>query len=211
MTRGLSQLFSMKNLVRGTCVIAFIAYVFSVAFFLRYITSQNVPEVVAIKPGKSVAVIKQPIAPEQGIPLRLSIPSIQVDAAVTPVGLTSDGAMDIKKNPSEVAWYNLGPRPGSVGSAVIAGHYGWENGRGSVFNELHTLKAGDIISTQDDKAAIVSFKVREIQSFDPNADATSIFRSDDGRAHLNLITCEGIWSSPLQTYSQRLVVFSDKI
>jgi LPXTG-site transpeptidase (sortase) family protein len=181
-----------------------------VAFFLRYITSQNV-STVAIKPGKSIAKIEQPITPEQGAPLRLSVPGINVDAAVMSVGLTSDGAMDIKKDPSEVAWYNLGPRPGSVGSAVIAGHYGWENGKGSVFNELHTLKSGDVIFVQDDKGGVASFKVRESRSYDPNADATSIFRSDDGKSHLNLITCEGMWNSPLQTYSQRLVVFSDKV
>jgi LPXTG-site transpeptidase (sortase) family protein len=181
-----------------------------VAFFLRYITSQNVPAV-AIKPGKSIAKIEQPTVPDQGVPLRLSVPGINVDAAVMSVGLTSDGAMDIKKDPSEVAWYNLGPRPGSVGSAVIAGHYGWENGKGSVFNELHTLKSGDVIFVQDDKGGVASFKVRESRSYDPNADATSIFRSGDGKSHLNLITCEGMWNSPLQTYSQRLVVFSDKI
>ena len=47
--------------------------------------------------------------------------------AVEDVGLTPGGAMDVPKGPSDVAWFDLGPRPGEVGSAVIAGHEGWKD------------------------------------------------------------------------------------
>jgi hypothetical protein len=52
--------------------------------------------------------------------------------------------------------------------------------------------------------------VREIQRYDPNADASSVFSSNDGKSHLNLITCEGIWDEVSQSYPQRLVIFTDK-
>ncbi|HSW91920.1 MAG TPA: class F sortase [Candidatus Saccharimonadales bacterium] len=145
-----------------------------------------------------------------GVPIRLNIPSIDVATTIDSVGATAEGAMDIKKDPTTVAWYNLGARPGDEGSAVIAGHYGWDNGRGSVFNELHTLKQGDEIIVIDDKGVEVSFIVRESRSYDPAADAKVVFRSGDGKAHLNLVTCEGVWSGSQQTYSERLVVFTDK-
>jgi len=32
--------------------------------------------------------------------------------------------MDLPKERANVAWFNLGPRPGENDSAVIAGHYG---------------------------------------------------------------------------------------
>src|SRR4051812_46125172 len=45
-------------------------------------------------------------------PVQLKIDSINVNATVNPVGLTSAGNMDIDENPTQVAWYKLGPKPG---------------------------------------------------------------------------------------------------
>jgi len=146
-----------------------------------------------------------------GSPTRISIPDIGVDAAFEFVGLTDDGAMDVPKNPAAVAWFSPGPRPGEVGSAVVAGHYGpWKDGRKSVFDKLHTLQKGDSIYVTDTKGEIIVFVVREIRTYDPYADATDVFFSSDGKAHLNLVTCEGVWDEAIQGYSKRLVVFADK-
>jgi LPXTG-site transpeptidase (sortase) family protein len=119
--------------------------------------------------------------------------------------------MGTPDGPDTVAWYQRGPRPGEIGSAVVAGHFGtWEDGRGSVFDNLHQLKAGDRVFVQDEAGERISFVVRESRRFDPEADATDVFTSDDGKAHLNLITCEGDWSESAQSYSRRLVVFTDR-
>lgn len=143
------------------------------------------------------------------VPIQLKITSIGVDTTIKPVGLTIDGDMAIDESIDTVAWYQLGPKPGEKASAVIAGHYGWKDGQASVFNKLHTLKAGDRVITFDEKRTETQFIVREIRSYDPSADATEVFRSTDGKAHLNLITCIGAWNGSLQTYSERLVVFTD--
>jgi hypothetical protein len=60
--------------------------------------------------------------PAVGLPVRLRIPAIAVDAAVEHVGLTPDGAMDVPASYADVAWYTLGPKPGEPGNAAIAGH-----------------------------------------------------------------------------------------
>ncbi|MDO8524443.1 MAG: class F sortase [bacterium] len=146
-----------------------------------------------------------------GEPTRLKIPKINVDAFIEYVGVTSAGAMDISENQDSVAWFKLGPRPGEKGSAVIAGHYGIKNKKGSVFDGLYKLRKGDKIYIKDDKGATISFVVRKSQRYDPNADASDVFISNDGKAHLNLITCEGVWNALFKTYSKRLVVFTDKI
>ena len=57
-----------------------------------------------------------------GLPIRLKIPSIKVDAAIEYVGIAPDGNMDVPKGPDNVAWFEPGTRPGDVGSAVLAGH-----------------------------------------------------------------------------------------
>jgi sortase A len=59
--------------------------------------------------------------------VRLQIPSIKVDAAIQYVGLTGSGSMEVPQGRADVAWYKFGPRPGDLGSAVIAGHRGRPN------------------------------------------------------------------------------------
>ncbi len=143
------------------------------------------------------------------LPVRLIIPSIKLDAVVAYAGLKSDGTMDIDNNPDRVAWYKFGTRPGNEGSAVIAGHYGWTGLHGSVFNDLHLLQKGDKVSVIDQHDKLVTFIVTKSEKYDPSADATAIFQSYDGKAHLNLITCDGEWVADEDTYSDRLVVFTE--
>jgi LPXTG-site transpeptidase (sortase) family protein len=117
--------------------------------------------------------------------------------------------MDIDEDIAKTAWYKLGPKPGEKGSAVIAGHYGRKDGQESVFSNLHSLQRGDTVSVYDDKGVGLDFIVKEIRKYNFDADATEVFRSSDGKAHLNLITCDGPWNNALRTYSDRLVVFTD--
>lgn len=145
-----------------------------------------------------------------GLPLRLKIPEIGVDAVIEYVGLTADGEMDIPKNPTDVAWFSLGSRPGENGSAVISGHYGWKNDISSVFDDLHKLREGDEVYIEDENGATVTFVVRGARKYDPEADASEVFGSSDGKAHLNLVTCEGTWNEAEKSYSSRLAVFTDK-
>jgi len=151
------------------------------------------------------------VIPIFGQPVKLTIPTINVMAEVEFVGVTSDGSMDIPKGPANVAWYYLGPRPGEVGSAVISGHYGWKNNIPAVFDNLSKLKKGDQIYIEDEKGEIITFIVRESVVYGENDDAVSVFTSDDGKAHLNLVTCQGVWNKDKKSYSERLVVFTDEM
>lgn len=145
------------------------------------------------------------------VPAQLKIPKIKVDTATVHVGMNAQGDMDIDENPKQAAWYKLGAKPGEEGSAVIAGHYGWKNGVPSVFNDLHTLVAGDKISTVGEDGEMLTFVVTRLATYAPDQNAVEVFRSDDGKAHLNLVTCQGSWNNSLSTYSERLVVFSDLV
>lgn len=145
-------------------------------------------------------------------PIRLKIPKIKVNTTLEHVGLTSEGAMDIPKSPDKAAWFNLGPRPGEIGSAVIDGHYGvWKNGKKTVFNNLNKLRKGDKVYTIDEKGSVITFVVRESKSYNSEMDADDVFISGDGKSHLNLITCEGVWNKVTQSYPRRLVIFTDKV
>lgn len=145
-----------------------------------------------------------------GLPVRLRIPNINIDARVEHVSFAQNQAMDTPKNTDNVAWFMLGPKPGEVGSAVMDGHYGWKNGKPVVFDALYTLQVGDRVFVVSDIGVTSSFIVREVKTYDQNADTHDIFYSSDGKSHLNLITCNGAWNKNSKTYSKRLVVFTDK-
>lgn len=152
-------------------------------------------------------------APEEvkyGLPIRLIIPTVNVDSSIEYVGVASDGTMEVTNSPINVAWFKFGPRPGENGSSVIAGHYGWKNGISAVFDNLHEIQKGDKLYIEDDNGVTVTFVVREVRSYDPKADASNVFGSSDGKAHLNLVTCDGPWNRTLKSRPSRIVVFTDK-
>lgn len=151
----------------------------------------------------------QSVVYEAGIPVRIKIPKLNVDAKIESVGLTSSKSMDIPKKPENAGWFNLGAKPGEKGSAVIAGHYGWRDGIPAIFDNLSTLAIDDIVYIEDDKGGIIPFVVRKIKTYNKNENAVEVFNSNDETPHLNLITCSGIWDKDANTNSSRLVVFLD--
>ncbi len=141
---------------------------------------------------------------------RLKIPKIGVDAQIESMGFTQSGDMESPNGPQYVGWYKFGARPGEKGSAVIDGHYGrWINGEASVFDNLNQLSKDDNLYITDQKGQTTTFTVRASHTYKPNDNDTNVFISNDGKAHLNLITCEGVWNEVQKTYSNRLVVFAD--
>ena len=183
--------------------------------FLFYFTTQSLSQTNSVpltaSSSSSQQIVNSDLTTGQvGLLTRLKIPSIKVDAPVEYVGLTSDGAMDVPKDAVNVGWFNLGRRPGENGSAVIAGHFGTINNVPQVFNNLHKLRKDDKIYIEDDKGVNIIFVVREIQRYGKDDDSSGIFGSSDGKAHLNLITCAGVWNKAEKTFSERLVVFTHK-
>ncbi len=146
-----------------------------------------------------------------GIPVRIKIPRVSLNAAVEQVALAADGSMNVPRRPKDAAWYALGPRPGETGSAVIAGHVNWLYGATAAFANLKKTKPGDTILVQDDKGVVTTFVVRDIRQYDAGADTTDVFGSSDGGSHLNLVTCVvGVWDKRAKQYNKRLVVFADR-
>lgn len=89
------------------------------------------------------------------------------------------------------------------------GHFGAVDGKPAVFDSLHTLQKGDLLYVEDSNSGTHTFIVRETRLFQPDEDASMVFRSNDNKAHLNLITCQGKWDNRKKSYSARLVVFTD--
>lgn len=164
-------------------------------------------------PSPNVLESKLPIGQVAGLtspdlPVRLIIPSINVDAPIQFVGVNSAGEMATPSSAFEVGWYKLGPIPGEAGNAVIAGHLDDKDGNPGVFSNLSKLKKGDRLYIENNQDELIKFLVRESRFLKPGYN-DEVFISSDS-AHLNLVTCGGIWDKNNKNYSERLIVFADK-
>lgn len=144
----------------------------------------------------------------QGNPTRFLVPKLGIDTAIESVGMDNQGRMDVPKDDFNVAWYNLGFKPGEHGSAVIAGHFDTPTGAPAIFYELEKLENGDEVIVQYEDEREYRFTVVDEQQFAfDQVPLEEIFNSTD-RPRLNLITCDGAFDPNSQNYSQRLVVYA---
>lgn len=142
--------------------------------------------------------------------MNIIISKIKVNSAVESVGVTLGGNMDVPLNTNDVGWFNKGVVPGEIGSAVIDGHSGLSKKRPAVFDNLNKLKKGNIVTIKNEKGESINFVVQKTKVYNSNANTKEVFVSNDGKAHLNLITCAGSWNKKLGTHNKRLVVFTEK-
>ena len=136
-------------------------------------------------------------------PSQLSIPSVSINAPIVQVGINAMGEMDVPDGRTKnVGWYKYGTVPGDIGSAVIDAHVY------AAFNKLRYLKVGGDIYVTTDAGKTLHFKVTDSRVYTLNeVPLQQLFNQNDGR-HLNLITCAGKFSSALNTYDHRLIVYA---
>lgn len=192
-------------------VISFEAYFSLLLFYFKNISNKKpvIQETITqdLPPKNLISqdqIINKSISP--GLPIFLTIPKINIQANIQDLGINSNGEMDVPDNTIDVGWFKFGSRPGEKGSAVIAGHFNGENGKG-VFTNLNKLKEGDKLYIKDNNGISFVFVVRKSHIYDPGY-VEEVFNSNDS-SHLNLITCDGVWDENKKSYSKRLVVFAD--
>jgi sortase (surface protein transpeptidase) len=145
-----------------------------------------------------------------GIPLRLLIPAIGVNAPVEQVGVTANGDLGTPaQSPwANTGWYVNGPRPGEQGSSVIDGHLNRPGNAPAVFWRLYQLHAGNEVDVLDSRGRALRFRVLNLAYYTlPDAPYQFIFGNNSGK-YLNLITCAGDWIRSQHQTTQRLVVYT---
>ena len=128
---------------------------------------------------------------------RVVIPSIGLDADVSPVGLVFRGGELLYDVPRLEAGQYVGTAaPGEAGNVVIGGHVA-RRGASGIFQSLPKVVAGDVVEVyRGDR--VYRYSVIEIKVV--AADATDVMSSTQD-ATLTLITC-----FPEDNYAERLVV-----
>ncbi len=141
-------------------------------------------------------------------PVGIEIPALRIAAPVESVGLLANGAMALPQLLSDAGWLRSSAAPGSAGNAVIAGHLDGTAGQPAAFWTLGRLRAGDVIIVTTASGTQLRFAVLRIGRYDRQAVPLVAVFGPSRDANLNLITCAGPYLRDLQTYRDRLVVFT---
>ncbi|WP_419876135.1 class F sortase [Candidatus Pristimantibacillus sp. PTI5] len=142
------------------------------------------------------------------IPTTISIPAIDVKAAIENVGTMENGQMGVPQHIDGVGWFEPGTKPGAKGNAVMAGHVDSLTGP-AVFYKLDRLKAGDEIIVSDKEGTTRTFIVMDKQRYPREEAPLEDIFGFSYQSHLNLITCTGEFNDEAKTHEERLVIYTE--
>jgi hypothetical protein len=141
-------------------------------------------------------------------PVRIRIPSIDVDAAMIPLGLNPDRTLEVPEDFSRAGWWTGGARPGQPGPAIIAGHVDSHTGPAAFFR-LRELRPGDTIVVDRRDGTNARFTVLGSEQYPKNQFPTArVYGSTPGPT-LRLITCSGTFDHSTGHYLDNTVVYAD--
>jgi hypothetical protein len=143
-------------------------------------------------------------------PASLVIPSIGVTTSLVHLGLTGSGALQVPPTPAVAGWYTGSPRPGSIGSAVIAGHIDSVNGPG-VFFRLSQLQRGARVYVKRADGTLAVFEVTLVRSYPKDDFPTTAVYGAVPDPELRLITCGGTFDYSTRSYLSNTVVYAKEV
>ncbi|MFH9467642.1 class F sortase [Streptomyces clavifer] len=158
-------------------------------------------------PGRSVPPSAvQPLSRSE--PVRLRIPAIGVDAPLMRLALDAAGALQPPpdSNPVLAGWYAGGTAPGSVGTAITAGHVDTRLGPG-VFQELGFVREGATVEIIRADLTTAVFTVYAVEVYDKGSFPDKKVYGASARPELRVITCGGDYSKKTG-YRSNVVVFA---
>lgn len=99
-----------------------------------------------------------------GAPVRLRIPSVDVDTDLLALGLTADGDLEAPpaSSPDAAAWFDGSPRPGQPGPSVYSGD---ASGEASVLSRLGEVHPGARVLVDRADGTTATFAVDRVQRY----------------------------------------------
>jgi hypothetical protein len=172
----------------------------------------------AAGPAPHIAVPHGPIAPVPGpadgpsapLPLFLIIPAIGVRTKLIRLGTTSAGALQVPTTTKVAGWYTASPRPGAIGSSIIAGHVDSYLGPG-VFFRLHDLRPGDRAFVLRSNGTFAVFQITQVHEYLKAKFPTESVYGPAPYAGLRIITCGGTFDYSTRSYLSNVVVYADQV
>jgi sortase (surface protein transpeptidase) len=165
------------------------------------------PSPVAVPSGRTQLPVSLSALAQAPKPVWLTIPAIGVKAPIVTLGLNRNGTLQVPSSTTVVGWYTNSPRPGSTGSAVIAGHVDSRSGPG-VFFWLSTMHRGERIYVRRADGTLAVFTVTAVRTYAKARFPTATVYGPVPDAELRLITCGGTFDYARGSYLSNVVVYA---
>jgi sortase (surface protein transpeptidase) len=140
-------------------------------------------------------------------PVRLVVPSIGVSTKLIRLGLTSSHALQVPPTAAVAGWFTGSPRPGAIGSSVIAGHIDSYLGPG-VFYRLSDLRRGEDAYVIGANHTVAVFKITSVRSYLKSRFPTAEVYGPVPDPELRLVTCGGTFDYATRQYLSNVVVYA---
>ncbi len=146
----------------------------------------------------------------RSVPVELRIPAIGLAVSLSGLGLNADGTVEVPTDFQEPGWFQLGPSPGQLGSAVILGHVDSYQGP-AVFFELRSLRAGDRVEVSLADGGVAHFSVDTVATYPKEQFPAQKVYGSHGYSALQLVTCGGEFDSGTRSYLSNVVAYTSLV
>jgi sortase (surface protein transpeptidase) len=162
------------------------------------------PHVAPVKP------VLPPVGPQQQTPAPAVAEQVSppVSLIIPDIGVrTRSGALQVPSTTALAGWYTGSPRPGAVGSSVIAGHVDSYLGPG-IFFRLHQLRHGERIYVRQAGGRVAVFQVISVRLYSHTSFPRTLVYGLTPTPTLRLITCGGTFDWQTRGYLSNVVVYA---
>jgi sortase (surface protein transpeptidase) len=140
-------------------------------------------------------------------PVAVRIPAVGIDSSLIPLGLNSDGTLQVPQDFSVAGWYIYRPVPGERGPGIIAGHVDSKSGP-AVFYDLRDVDTGMTIEVDRSDGTTAYFNVTGKEQHGKDEFPTERVYGPTTDAELRVITCGGHFDRRVGHYEDNLIVFA---
>lgn len=160
------------------------------------------------------ALVPPPAAPlvlPAAAPVSLTIPAIDVTSALSTLGRSPDGTVEVPslEDPEAGAgWFRDSPTPGTLGPSVILGHVDSRQFGPGVFYDLRDLQPGDTVEINRADGTVAVFAVDGVETVPKTSFPTLKVYGNIDHAGLRLITCGGDFDESARGYDDNVIAFA---
>jgi len=144
---------------------------------------------------------------DRSTPVALRIPAINLAVSLSTLGLNPDRTVQVPTDFQEPGWFDLGPSPGQVGSAVILGHVDSYQGP-AVFFRLRALHPSDQVEVSLADGMIAHFMVTTVVQYPKDQFPAEQVYASHGDSALQLVTCGGAFDTHTRSYLSNVVAYT---
>ena len=146
-------------------------------------------------------------AEEVAEPVRIRIPSVDVDAEIVGVGLEEDGTMETTDF-GLAGWYTEGPKPGEEGPSVVVAHVDSKTGP-DVFYRLRELQQGAEIHIERSDGSTATWVTESSEQADKDELPVESIWNPSEEPVLRLVTCGGAFDRSIGHYTDNVIVYAN--